>query len=131
MYSSFVAEAHRSYSRRDAALGRFATEGLSVVLTIQDPPFAVRAAWKCLASTPAFARCPQFIFGPCGPYTFTNCAFVGRPARAESRVPSAMCSRAALDLTCVRFGVASFLALVAFFLVFIVASLPGLSLTIS
>ena len=61
--------------------------------------FSARAAWKCLASTPALARCSQVIFGPCGPYTFTNCALVGRPARAKSRVPSAMCARADLDLT--------------------------------
>lgn len=42
-----------------------------------------------------------------------------------------MCARAALDLTCVRLGVASFFALVAFFLVFMSASLLGLALTIS
>jgi hypothetical protein len=48
------------------------------------------ASWKCLASMPALARCSQVIFGPCGPYTFTNCAFVGRPARAKRRVTLAL-----------------------------------------
>jgi len=30
------------------------------------------------------------------PYTFTNCALVGRPASVKSRVPSAIFARAAL-----------------------------------
>ena len=52
--------------------------------------FAASAAWKCLASTAASARCAQVIVGPFAPYTLTNWALVGGPARAKSRVPSAM-----------------------------------------
>src|SRR6266446_5300162 len=70
---------------------RCATEGLGMYAArFQAPPFVLSASWKCLASTPALARCSQVIFGPCGPYTFTNCVFVGRPARAKRRVPSAI-----------------------------------------
>lgn len=48
--------------------------------------FSASADWKCLASTPALARCAQVIVGPFAPYTFTNWALAGRPARANRRV---------------------------------------------
>src|SRR6266403_1844151 len=79
---------------------RCATEGLGMYSArFQAPPFALSASWKCLASTPAFARCSQVIFGPCGPYTFTNCALVGRPAGQRAECPQPISARAALDLT--------------------------------
>jgi hypothetical protein len=70
------------------ALNRFCDRGPVMSRSIQD--FALSASWKCLAPTPAAARCAQVIVGPFDPYTLTNWALVGRPASANRRVPSAM-----------------------------------------
>src|SRR5271166_2040269 len=62
-----------------------------------------------------------------------NCAFVGRPARANKRVPSAILERAAFDLVCTCLGAACFLGFLAdftFFLLFMVG-VPSLGLALT